>query len=54
VQPPEPSLGSMLSEAQSYLFTAPWFAIFPGILIILFVIGLNLFSDGFKEGGIRK
>lgn len=50
VQPPEPSLGSMLSDVQTYLFRAPWYAIFPGIIIILFVIGLNLFSDGLKEG----
>jgi ABC-type dipeptide/oligopeptide/nickel transport systems, permease components len=49
VQPPEPSLGRMLSEAQAYLFTVPWFAIFPGALIILLVIGLNLLSDGLKE-----
>ena len=35
VQPPEASLGRMMSEAQSYLFTAPWFALFPGLVIIL-------------------
>jgi len=50
VQPPEPSLGSMLSDAQTYLFKAPWYAIFPGIIIILLVVGLNLLSDGLKEG----
>ena len=31
VQPPDPSLGRMLSEAQAYIFTAPWYAIWPGV-----------------------
>lgn len=34
IQPPEPSLGRMLYEAQSYLFNAPWYAIGPGVTII--------------------
>ena len=48
VQPPEASLGSMLSEAQSYLFSAPNYAIFPGLMIILMVLGLSLLADGIK------
>jgi len=44
VQPPNPSLGLMLSEAQGSLFTAPWCAIFPGVFIILLVLGFNLLS----------
>lgn len=52
VQPPEPSLGRMLSEAQSYLFTAPAYAIFPGVVIILMVLGFSLLSDGI--GGSRS
>lgn len=45
VQPPEASLGRMLSEAQSYLFIAPWYAVFPGVTIILMVLGFSLISD---------
>lgn len=48
VQPPEASLGRMMSEAQSYLFTAPWYAIFPGIVIILLVLGFSLVGEGLK------
>lgn len=46
VQPPEASLGRMLSEAQSYLFTAPAYALFPGLFIIWMVLGFSLLSDG--------
>lgn len=46
VQPPEASLGRMLSEAQSYLFTAPAYALFPGLMIILMVLGFSLLSEG--------
>lgn len=49
VQPPDASLGSMLSEAQSYLFSAPNFAIFPGLMIILLVLGFSLLADALKE-----
>lgn len=45
VQPPDASLGRMLSEAQPYLFTAPWYVIFPGIMIILMILGFSLLND---------
>ena len=45
VQPPNASLGSMLSESQTYLFSAPWYAVFPGLMIILMVLGLSLLAD---------
>lgn len=48
VQPPAPSLGRMLSEAQVYLFKAPNYAIFPGIAIIFLVLGFSLLGDGFN------
>lgn len=48
VQPPDASLGSMLSEAQSYLFSAPNYAIFPGLMIILLVLGFSLLADSLK------
>lgn len=49
IKPPDASLGSMLSEAQSYLFTAPWFAIMPGLTICFFVLGFSLLSEGIKR-----
>lgn len=49
VQPPEASLGRMMSEAQSYLFTAPWYALFPGIIIILLVLGFSLVGEGLQK-----
>ncbi|MGN1083767.1 MAG: ABC transporter permease [Lachnospiraceae bacterium] len=48
VQPPDASLGRMLSEAQPYLFRAPWNAIAPGMMILLSVLGVGLLS---LEGG---
>lgn len=51
VQPPQASLGRMLSEAQAYLFRAPFYAFFPGITIILLVLGFSLLSDGLKKEG---
>lgn len=49
VQPPEPSLGRMLSEAQSFLFRVPNYALAPGIVIILLVLGFSLLGDAWKQ-----
>ena len=49
IQPPEPSLGRMLSEAQSYLFNAPWYAIGPGVTIILIILGFSMVSEGLRS-----
>lgn len=49
VQPPQSSLGSMLSEAQAFLFKAPNFAIIPGCLIALIVLGFALLGDGIER-----
>ena len=49
VQPPDASLGRMLSEAQSYLFTAPWYAVFPGLTIVVSVLGFALLAEGMAE-----
>lgn len=46
VQPPTASLGRMISEAGSYLVQAPWFAIAPGVAIIVLVMGITLISEG--------
>jgi len=48
-QPPHPSWGLMLKEAQSFLALNPWFAIFPGGAIALSVLGLNLLGDGLRD-----
>ena len=52
VQPPDPSLGRMLSEAKTYLFSAPWYEIFPCLLMILFILGLTIVSDNFGVSGV--
>ncbi|MGY4707652.1 ABC transporter permease [Candidatus Bipolaricaulota sp. J31] len=45
-QPPYPSLGRMLKEAQQYFILAPWTAIFPGLALVVAVLGFNLLGDG--------
>ncbi|MCR5725832.1 MAG: ATP-binding cassette domain-containing protein [Lachnospiraceae bacterium] len=47
VQPPDPSLGRMLSEAKTFLLSAPWYEIFPCLLMIIFILGLTIVSDNF-------
>ena len=49
VQPPDASLGRMLSESQTYLFSSPTYALFPGITIIIMVLGFALLGEGLKE-----
>ena len=48
-QPPQPSWGLMLKEAQNFLSLNPWFAVFPGSAIALAVLGLNLLGDGLRD-----
>lgn len=48
-QPPEPSWGRMLNDAQTYLFTHPWLALYPGLAISLAVLGCNLVGDGLRD-----
>ena len=48
-QPPQPSWGRMLSEAQTLMFQAPWLAVWPGLAIALSVLGLNLLGDGLRD-----
>ena len=49
VQPPDASLGRMLSEAQTYLFSQPSYALFPGLMIVLLVLGISLVADGLEK-----
>jgi peptide/nickel transport system permease protein len=48
-QPPQPSWGKMLNDAQTYIYAAPRLAIFPGLAITLAVLGLNLLGDGLRD-----
>lgn len=48
-QPPQPSWGRMLSEAQTLMFQSPLLAVFPGVAIALAVLGLNLLGDGLRD-----
>jgi len=45
LQPPTPSWGGMLHEAQSHLRDAPWLAVFPGSCIFLLVLALHALAD---------
>lgn len=49
VQPPDASLGKMLSDAQGYLQTAPWYALAPGLAIVWVVLGFALFGEGIRR-----
>lgn len=48
-QPPQPSLGRMLTEARPWMNKAPWLAIFPGLALMGLVIGGNLLGDGLRD-----
>ena len=54
VQPPEASLGNMLSDAQGYLQAAPWYALFVGMSIVWVVLGFSLFGEGIRRGKISE
>lgn len=49
VQPPDASLGKMLSDAQGYLQSAPWYALAPGLTIVWVVLGFSMFSEGIRR-----
>jgi peptide/nickel transport system permease protein len=48
-QPPAPSWGTMLSEGRTFLETAPWMSIFPGLAIAITVLAFNLLGDGLRD-----
>ena len=48
-QPPDPSWGRMLAEGRGFLGQAPWMGIFPGLAIMLSVLGFNLLGDGLRD-----
>jgi peptide/nickel transport system permease protein len=49
IQPPTPSWGNMLNNAQEYLTTAPWLALLPGAIITIAVTGFNFVGDGLRD-----
>lgn len=48
-QPPTISWGAMLAEGQAFLTTSPWVAVFPGLALMLAVLGVNLLGDGLRD-----
>lgn len=48
-QPPTPSWGLMVNEGQTYLFSAPWASIFPGLAILVTVLAFNFVGDGLRD-----
>lgn len=49
IQPPDPSLGTMLSAAQPFAAKAPWAAALPGLAIMLLVLAFNVFGDSLRD-----
>lgn len=49
IQAPTPEWGAMLSNARNYVTTAPYMMIFPGIMIAIVVLAINLFGDGLRD-----
>jgi peptide/nickel transport system permease protein len=48
-QPPTASWGQMLSVSRGYMLPAPWFSVWPGLAILLAVVGFNLLGDGLRD-----
>ncbi|WP_224448772.1 ABC transporter permease [Haloprofundus salilacus] len=48
-QPPTPSWGQMLAASRQYMLPDPWFSIWPGIAILITVVGFNLVGDGLRD-----
>jgi peptide/nickel transport system permease protein len=49
IQPPTPSWGNMLQNAQEYLLSAPYLAVFPGAFIFITVLAFNFMGDGLRD-----
>lgn len=52
-KPPDASLGQMLSDAQGYLGSAPWYALAPGLVIVWIVLGFSLLGEGLRQNSGR-
>jgi peptide/nickel transport system permease protein len=49
IQPPTPSWGNLLSNAQQHMLKHPWLAVFPGLMIFLTIISINYIGDGLRD-----
>jgi peptide/nickel transport system permease protein len=49
IQPPSASWGNMLTNAQSYLYSTPWLAVYPGLLILVTVVAVNVLGDALRD-----
>jgi len=49
IQPPTASWGNMLQNAESTMTTKPWLSVFPGVFILLSVLGVNALGDGLRD-----
>lgn len=49
IQPPQPSWGVVIADGRDYLFRSPWISTFPGLAILLFVLGANLLGEGLRD-----
>ena len=49
IQPPTASWGNMLTNAQSYLYSSPWLAVYPGLLILITVVAVNVLGDALRD-----
>ena len=49
IQPPNPSWGSMLSDARKYMERAPWLVIFPALFIIMTILSFNILGDALRD-----
>ena len=49
IQPPSASWGNMLTNAQSYLYASPWLAVYPGVMIIITVVAVNVLGDALRD-----
>ena len=49
VRPPTPSLGLMLADGRSFMLQAPWVVVFPGLAILVAVLGFNMLADGLRD-----
>jgi peptide/nickel transport system permease protein len=49
IQPPTPTWGNMLNDAQTYMTRYPWVAVFPGLMIFVTVLSVNFVGDGLRD-----
>ena len=53
IQPPQASLGTMLKDSQTYLSSAPWYALCTGLAIVLLILGFSLLGEGLQQASRR-